>query len=516
MRPKILARECLKSDTTLLAALALLVFLIHVIVNATTAYGYFRDEFYYIACSEHLAFGYVDQPPLSVFLLAVNRFLFGDSLVALRIMPAMAAAAIVFLTGKIAESLGGARFAQTLAALCALIAPQYLGMLNFFSMNSFDVLFWTVGMLVVVKIIKNENPKLWLLFGIVAGFGAQNKFSMPFLCFGIAIGLLLTSERKHLMQKWFWLGAALAAIIFLPHVIWQIANNFPTQEFVNNATLNKNVQSSPLEFLIGQIMQMSPFTFPIWGIGLGYLFFSKKGKAFRLFGWCYIAVFALFVLQRGKVYYLSPIYPILFAGGSVAIAEFIHKRQWNWLRPTLITILAVSAILVAPFALPLLPVQSFIAYAKTMGVESRPEERHEMGKLPQHFADMFGWKEKTDAVARAYHMLTPKEQAQCAIFTFNYGRAGAIDFFGRHYDLPKTICNHNNYWLWGPREYTGEIVIVLAKDLGEFREQFQSVELVETIPCEYCMPFEADTQVYICRGLKKPIKEVWQSIKSFG
>jgi hypothetical protein len=175
----------------------------------------------------------------------------------------------------------------------------------------------------------------------------------------------------------------------------------------------------------------------------------------------------------------------------------------------------VSAILISPLALPMLPVEKFIAYQKIIGIEPPRDERHEMGRLPQHYADMFGWKEKAEAVARAYQKLSPEEQATCAIFTFNYGRAGAIDFFGKEYGLPKTICNHNNYWLWGPREYTGEIVIILAKDLRELREQFQSVELVETVPCGYCMPYEADTQVYICRGLKRPLKVMWQQMKSF-
>ncbi|MEK7249038.1 MAG: glycosyltransferase family 39 protein, partial [Bacteroidota bacterium] len=229
-----------KQNNTMLFTLAVMNFLLHVIVNATTAHGYFRDEFYYIACSEHLAFGYVDQPPLSILLLAINRFLFGDSLVALRIMPALAAALTVFLTGKIAAALGGNRFAKSLAALCSLIAPQYLGMLNFFSMNAVDLLFWTIAVLIVVNIMREGNPKLWLSFGVVAGLGAQNKFSILFLCFGIAVGLLLTSERTHLRNKWFWLGATIAAIIFLPHVIWQIVNNYPTLEFVRNATLNKN------------------------------------------------------------------------------------------------------------------------------------------------------------------------------------------------------------------------------------------------------------------------------------
>jgi hypothetical protein len=504
-----------KQNDTMLFTLAVMNFLLHVIVNATTAHGYFRDEFYYIACSEHLAFGYVDQPPLSILLLAINRFLFGDSLVALRIMPALAAALTVFLTGKIAAALGGNRFAQSLAALCSLIAPQYLGMLNFFSMNAVDLLFWTIAVLIVVNIMREENPKLWLSFGVVAGLGAQNKFSILFLCFGIAVGLLLTSERTHLRNKWFWLGATIAAIIFLPHVIWQIVNNYPTLEFVRNATLNKNVVNSPLEFLSGQIMQMSPFTFPIWGIGLWYFFFSKKGKPFRLFGWSYLAIFALFVLQRGKVYYISPIYPILFAGGSVAIAEFIIRRQWYWLRSTIVTVLALSATLIAPYALPVLPVEAFIAYVKTIGIESRQEERHEKGKLPQHYADMFGWEEKVAAVARAYHKLSPEEQATCALFTNNYGRAAAIDFFGKKYGLPKAISNHNNYWLWGPRDYTGEIVIILGGDLKDQQEHFESVEVVETVRCEYCMPYENNLNVYVCRGLNTPLKDVWQSIKSF-
>jgi hypothetical protein len=224
----------------------------------------------------------------------------------------------------------------------------------------------------------------------------------------------------------------------------------------------------------------------------------------------------LFVLQRGKVYYLSPIYPILFAGGATAIGDFIVRRELHWLRSTLVITLAIGGFIAAPFAIQVLPPEQFITYQNALGIKPRPEERHEMGKLPQHYADMFGWEDKVAAVARAFHKLPPGEQAKCAIFTFNYGRAGAIDFFGKKYGLPKSICNHNNYWLWGPRDYSGEIVIVLAKDIGELRDQFQSVELQEVIPCEYCMPFEADTQVYICRGLKNPINKLWQSIKAYG
>lgn len=516
MPRKILSPEFFRSDAGVLGLLSFVVLLIHVIVNATTAYGYFRDEFYYIACSERLAFGYVDQPPLSILLLAINRFVLGDSLVALRLLPAIAAGSIVFLTGRLAGILGGGRFAQILAALCSLTAPQYLGMLNFFSMNAFDVLFWTITMYLAVRIVKEDGPQLWIPFGFAAGLGAQNKFSILFLCFGIVAGLLVTSGRKHLWSRYFWAGGFAGFLIFLPHIVWQIVNDFPTAEFVKHATENKNIISSPLEFLVSQIMMMSPFTFPIWAIGLLYFFFSKNGKQFRFVGWAYLVIVVLLVFQNGKPYYLSPFYPILFAGGAVVIDSFIEKSRRLWLRIGTVTVLLIGGVIAAPFALPVLPPEKFIAYSNALGIQSRPEERHEMGKLPQHYADMFGWKEKAEAVARAFYSLAPEERQKCAIFTFNYGRAGAIDFYGKELGLPKTISTHNNYWLWGPGKYTGEIVIILAKDLGELREHFKSVELIETIPCEYCMPYEADTQVFMCRGLKQPMQELWKSIKSFG
>ncbi len=496
-----------------LLLLSALVFLLHIVVNATTAYGYFRDELYYLACSEHLAFGYVDHPPLSILLLAISRFFFGESLVALRLFPALAHGFIVFLTGRIAQQLGGIAFAQILAALGSSLAPVFLGITNYYSMNAFDILLWTIALFIVVKIVQEENKRLWLFFGVVVGLGTQNKYSIAFLSFGIVVGLLLTSQRKHLLSKEFWLGATIAAIILLPHIMWQVANRFPTLEFMHNATLYKNVENSFLEFFVGQFMQVSPFSFPIWGIGLWY-FFSKNGKPFRVFGWCYVALFVLFVLQRGKVYYLAPIYPILFASGGVVIAQLIAARHWTWLKPILI-ILLFGTTLMLPMALPLLPADTFIAYQHAIGIEPPREENHEMGKLPQHFADMFGWEEKVAAVARAFHTLSPEERAKCAIVADNYGRAGAIDFFGRTYGLPKAISRHNSYWLWGTRGYTGEVVIVLGGGLEDKQQLFASVEVTETVQCEYCMPYENNLRVYVCRGIKTPPDELWARNRSF-
>jgi hypothetical protein len=233
-----------------------------------------------------------------------------------------------------------------------------------------------------------------------------------------------------------------------------------------------------------------------------------------VFGWCYAAIFTLFVLQRGKAYYLSPIYPILFASGGVAIAHLIATQKWNWLKPTTLA-LVFCTMLLSPMALPILPVETFIVYQNTIGIEPPREENHEMGQLPQHFADMFGWKEKVAAVARAFHTLSPEEQTKCAIVADNYGRAGAIDFFGRKYGLPKAISRHNNYWLWGTRGYTGEVVIVLGGGLEDKQQLFESVEVAETVQCEYCMPYENNLRVYICRGIKTPIDGLWERQRSF-
>ncbi len=192
--------------------------LAHFLTTLTGAYGYFRDELYYIACSKHLAWGYIDQPPLSIFILAINRFLFGDSLFALRLLPALCGATFIFVVGLITQELQGDRFAKIIACIAAAIAPVYLSIFNFYSMNSFDLLFCALGFYLVLRIINSGNEKLWLTFGLVLGFALQNKWSLIFLCFGLGVGLLFSIHRRHLISKWFWTGAALAFVINVPQV----------------------------------------------------------------------------------------------------------------------------------------------------------------------------------------------------------------------------------------------------------------------------------------------------------
>jgi hypothetical protein len=500
-------------NATMLWCLALATLLLHFLTNGR--YGYFRDEFYYIACGEHLDFGYVDHPPLIAVIARITRGLLGDSLFAIRFFPAVAGALTVLLTGWMARELGGGRFAQVLAALAVMIAPVYLVIDNFLSMNAFEPLFWMLCAYIIILILKRENPKLWLRFGLVAGIGLMNKHSMLFFGFGLFIGLLLTPNRKFFFNKWTWLGILLAFAIFLPNLLWQIKHDWPTLEFMRNASLLKNYPISPVEFLSGQVLLMHPLTVPIWLAGLYFYLVAQEGKPYRVLGWIYVALLALFVVTQAKGYYLAPVYPMLLASGALVVERFSERRHWNWLKPVTIVLLILGGIVTAPFGLPVLPVETFPKYARILGLQEVKMERGRTGKLPQHYADMFGWENMVATVAKVYNNLSPEERAKCAIFTHNYGEAGAIDFFGKEYQLPKAVSGHNNYYLWGPRNYSGEIVITVGESLPDVRKTFDQVEPAAVITHEYARPEEDHLPVYICRNPKMALKEAWRQTKHY-
>jgi 4-amino-4-deoxy-L-arabinose transferase-like glycosyltransferase len=323
MNKKIFSRDVLLDDYTILISFAFVYLVFHLLFAGQ--YGYFRDELYYIACSNHLDWGFVDQPPLSILFLKIMRWFFGDSLHAIRFLPALAGACALFLTGMIARILGGGRFAQVLAALGFLMAPVLLGQGRNFSMNSFDVLFWILASFLVILIIKENTQKLWPVFGVVIGLGLLNKYSIGFFCIGLFFGLLLTSQRKQFLSKWFWIGGAIACIIFLPHIIWEIRNKFPSLEFMHNASEHKNAPISPLEFFLGQFREIGFSNAILWLPGLYYFFFHNEGKKYRLLGWMYVAIFTVMITRNMKVYYLSPIYPMLLAGGALYLEMGIKR-----------------------------------------------------------------------------------------------------------------------------------------------------------------------------------------------
>jgi len=495
-----------------LISLGLVTLLIHFLSNGR--YGYFRDELYAIACSKHLAWGYVDQPPLSELLLALNGRTLGFSLFALRFRPAVCGALVTVLVGLMARQFGGRRFAQVLAAVAFMIGGVYLAIDNYYSMNCFDHFFWALCAYILVRILKGGDTRLWVLFGLVAGLGLENKYSMGFLGIGLIVGLALTPARRHFLDKWLWVGGALAALIFLPHVLWEVRNHFPTAEFMHNVTTIKNLPMTPWAFLTQSILQVHPFTLPVWLGGLVYLFASPQGRRFQTLGWMFLAVLAILLSTHAKPYYLAPAFLVLIPAGGVAVEVFLVRRAWNWAKPAYLALLVVGGALTAPLVLPVLPVETFIRYENWLGIKPEVGERGEkLDKLPQMYADMFGWQEMTAQMAEIYNRLSPEEKAECVIGASNYGSAGAIDFFGKQYGLPHAISSHNNYWIWGPGDKPGNVLLVIGGSKEGYERMYEDVEQVGVFEHPYAR--ESGSRIYVCRKPKRTLQEVWPGIKNF-
>jgi Dolichyl-phosphate-mannose-protein mannosyltransferase len=480
----------------------------------STRYGYFRDELYYLACSHHLAWGYVDHPPMVAIVAAITRRLFGESLPAIRALSAVAGGATIVLAGYLTRLFGGDTRATVLAAIAVAISPVFLFLFHILSMNAWDVLLWTAVAAAVARIIIEDRASLWPVAGLLIGIGLLTKYSMAFFVAGLGAGVLLTPERRWLASPWLWAGAAIAAVIVAPHLWWQASNGWPTLEFIHNATEQKNVPLSPLEFVGGQLLEVHPLNTILLAGGLLF-FFTASGARLRLFGWAYVAVFVILVTQHSKSYYIAPIYPLMMAAGAAAIARASAQRA-RWIVPALAVVLLASGAATAPLTLPVLPVDRFLAYQRTIGITPSSGERHEMGVLPQHYADMFGWDEIVETVARVYRSLPPEDQAKVAIFTLNYGDAGAIDLLGPKHGLPKpAISPHNSYYLWGYDGFTGEIVIVLGGEASGHRESYADVQRVDTVECGYCMPYENHRPVYVLRRPKRSMAEIWATSKTY-
>ncbi|MDQ6860645.1 MAG: glycosyltransferase family 39 protein [Verrucomicrobiota bacterium] len=500
-----------KSPLWIIVGFTAATLLIHLLTNSR--YGYFRDELYYIACSRHLAAGYVDLAPLSAWVLRLETLLFGDSLFALRLFPATAGAMTVALTGALAHELGGRVWAVALGCAASASALAYLGIGNFYSMNAYEPLFWTGCVYLLVRIINGASPWLWLGFGAVAGLGVENKHSLVFFAGALTFAILVTADRREFAKPWIWLGGALAFVLALPNLVWQVQHGWPTYELLHNVAISgKNVVLGPAEFTSQQVLIMNPATLPLWLGGLIWLVWFPR---YRSLGIAYLLTLGAFIAMHAKHYYLAPIYPMLFAAGGVAF-EQVFARRWRWVNPAIAAaMLAIGAVL-APVILPIFPPENLLSYMRAIHFHPPRTETAHTAALPQLFADQFGWEEMVGSFARAYQHLTPDEQARVGIYCQNYGQAGAIDFFGPKYGLPPAISGHQNYFYWGPRGYTGELLLVIDTPNGEEREQFESVEdlgLIESSP--WAMPWQQRSHLYLCRGLKGDLRDFWPKLKNW-
>ncbi len=500
------------------AGIAAFGFVLHMACNGR--YGYFRDEFDYIICGNHPAWGYVDQPPLLPILSRIFLALFGDSLRSLRLLPALSASALILLTGVITRELGGKRFAVALSALTVLIAPIYLSGGSLLTSNcDLEVLLWMGCIYCAILAAKHDQPRYWVWFGVVAGIGLQEKYSITVLGFAIVIGLLLTAQRRFLLNRWMWLGGAAAFLIFLPNLLWNVANHWPFVELMHNIKAEgRDVVLSPWQYFSQQVLLVHPLSALIWMAGVIAFLVARRFKSYRFLGWAYLVSFAVFVILKGKNYYLAPIYPVYLAAGCVVIDDAIDGIRQVWIKPVIAALLLAGGAVLAPLAMPILPAEQFVGYMQRLPITvPRSEHSHMRAVLPQHYADQFGWNEIVEETAVAWNQIPEEERKNkgCGIFAQDYGQTGAIDFLGPKYGLPPALGGHQSWWLWGPRGYSGNCLIVLDDKRERLEELFEHVDFVGTSR-DNPYALEREIPVFICRGAKfGTLAQIWPGLKKW-
>lgn len=502
-----------------IAVMSLFTLFLHLAVNAFTKYGIFRDEFYYLACSSRLDTGYVDHPPLSIWLLKLSTFFFGDSLFAIRLFPAIAGAATVLVTGLLVRKLKGGITAIFISSLALIIIPVHLAFFTIYSMNAFDVLFWILAAYIIALIIENNSLKDWIILGVVLGLALLNKISALWLCAGIGAGFLLQEDlRKQLRTPRPYIAAVIALLIFLPYIFWNAAHDFAHLEFIKNASGIKYRGLTPALFALGQITDMHPLTLPVWLSGLYFFFFNHKGKRFRIFGVIYLTAFLILLVNgRSKPEYLAAGYSILLAGGGVQLEMLSEKRSFRWIRYALPFMLITGGALSAPMTLPVLPPETFIQYTRAIGFEAGSPEGKELAGLPQLYADMFGWEEMARTAAEVYSRLSGSERQNTVIFAQNYGEAASLEYYSDKYDLPPVICPHNSFWYWAKESAPREIktVIIIGGDKEDHLKSLDDVNQAAVVSSRWAIPYENNIPVFVARKPKVNLWTLWPELKIF-
>jgi hypothetical protein len=486
----------------------------HLVAAGSLAWGYMTDELYFLDSIDRLDWGFVDHPPLSIAILGAVRALAGDSIPAIRALPALLGGATVLLAGAMAREMGGRATAQALAALATLMSPVHMSMAMYFSMNPIDQFITTLAAFVLLLILNGGGARLWLALGVIVGAGLLNKVSMAWFAGGVAVGLLLTPERRWLRTPWPWAAAAIAALCIAPFVCWQQQNDWAFLEFSRNAAQNKVGWVSPWEFVWGQIEAANAPAAPLWIGGIAYGLFGGAMRRYRPAIWIFVAVLLLLAFSgSARPHYLAPVLTIAFAAGGVAVERFAADRRW--LVATMAAAMIIGGAAAAPIALPLLPPEQTLAYIEAFGARPR-EEQQRGGLLPMHLGLFFHPEAVLKPVTEVYRGLSPDDQARVVILTSYFGETGAVNVLGRKRGLPRSIGRQNQYWLWGPGEAAGELMIVVHDSHDTLQRWFETCERKAEIDCAYCMELLQREAVYLCRQPRRPLRELWPEMKFFG
>ena len=478
--------------------------LLHLLTN--TSYELQRDAFMYIDLGNHLAWGYHSVPPSIAVFANISRFLFGDTTFGIRFFPAIVGVLSIILIGIMVREAGGGKWAQFFACLASLAAPAFLRSNTLFQPVSFNQFYWLLLAFLLFRLIRTMKPKYWYFIGIVAGLAFLNKYSVVFYLFGIIVAVLLTPLRSWLRKPQPYIAMAIAGLIALPNLIWQVNHNWPVINHMQELAETQLVHVRLDIFLTEQIMMFLPVFF-IWILGLVYIAFFKDGKPYRAFAWIYLVVVLLLIILRGKPYYTIGLYSSLFVFGGLFIERYLRGKL-EFLKYALIIFILSVSIVALPISLPILKPEAFIQFYKSMGKEKFHRwEDGEYYDLPQDYADMIGWEELSRMVGETYQRLTHEQQAKCVILANNYGEAGSVNFYGTKYDLPTVISYNDSYIYWAPESIDGEYLIKIG-DSDNLHELFNQVDIVGRISTPYAR--QEGTPVYFCTDPKTDVNLVYQ------
>jgi len=474
---------------------------------ANNNFGFHRDEFLYMALGEHLDWGFQEVPPFIAGVSWLSTNLFGDSVFAARLISTLFGALIVFLTGLTVLALNGKRLAIAIACMAVLVSPAFLASGYLLQPVVFDQFFWVLAAYLIVRFIKTyQNDYLYAL-GFTAGFGMLNKYSMAFYILALFIALLLTPQRKILLNK-AWLGAAgIAFLIFLPNLLWQINRDFPVLKHMNELKETQLNFINPVDFVLQQLLVHATASI-VWITGFFYLFISRPLRQFRFLALAYVLVIILLIALQGKSYYSFGAYPVLFAVGGIAVSRIL-SRLGNSLKYAAISIILLPCIVFLPIAIPILPFGATLKFFEFMSNEMKLTfplkwEDQQLHATTQDYADMLGWEELSIEVSKTYQLIPENERPLTTIFANNYGQAGALDHYRKKYAFPATVCLSSSYALWAPEKINTQHLIYIDDEYPDDLEAaFKKVVKISEIKNRYAR--EKGTSVYL---LSYPVESI--------
>lgn len=474
-------------------------------------YGLQRDEFLYLEQGHHLAWGFMEVPPMLSFFAWITH-LFGDGIFWVKLWPSLFGAATFIATGKIVQSLGGKSFAILLAFL-PFIFGVYLRLFFLFQPNPPEVFFWTMIAFSVIRYIQTEKNKWLYVFGISIGLGMISKYSVAFFAISVLAGMLVTRQRKIFLNKHLYFAGLIAALIFLPTFLWEYNRHFPVMVHMRELQHTQLQYINPAGFLIDQLLMNLPCVF-IWLAGLYFIMFIKEGIKYRLFAWAYLFLIVLLLVFHGKNYYSVGVYPTLFAFGACNLERFSAVR-FKGLKIAFVLIPVLLGLLLVPLMLPTSKPESLSAYYirwhlnKTGALKWEDLKNH---ALPQDFADMLGWDEIAEKVSNAYQSLDSNEKKKTIIFCDNYGEAGAVNFYKKKYGLPEAYSDNGSFLYWMPRTLHIENLILVTDDTEEmqhsFIKDFVSATAADSVTNKYAV--EQGSLIIILKGANDAFNKMFK------